>query len=220
MDKVPDKTLLLEREIIYIGDPMCSWCWGFAPVLDQLIDNIVAESTEEIGFKIVLGGLRPGKYAEPLDEQVKRIIKSHWVEVEKATGQKFDHSFFDRKGFLYDTEPASRAVAAVRLIDRAKEFEFFRILQRAFYAHNIDITRAHNYGPLVDMINIDRNEFYAVFHDPKSLTEVRMDFAQTREWEIGGFPSVILRKQEELALLTEGYRPYNSLCPAINRFFD
>ena len=20
-------------EIIYVGDPMCSWCWGFHPVL-------------------------------------------------------------------------------------------------------------------------------------------------------------------------------------------
>ena len=25
-----------DAEFVYVGDPMCSWCWGFAPVLDQL----------------------------------------------------------------------------------------------------------------------------------------------------------------------------------------
>lgn len=218
MDKVPAKAVLLEREIIYIGDPMCSWCWGFAPVLDMMIDEVVAEAPDEIGFKVVLGGLRPGKYAEPLNEKVKRIIRSHWMEVEKATGQKFDYSFFERDDFLYDTEPAARAIASVRLIDPAKEFDFFRSLQEAFYTRNIDITRTENYGPLLGAVNIDRGQFFDVYHG-KSLAEIRMDFAQTREWGIGGFPSIILRKREELALLTEGYRPYKTLGPAINRFF-
>ena len=25
-----------EKEIIYVGDPMCSWCWGFSPVLNRI----------------------------------------------------------------------------------------------------------------------------------------------------------------------------------------
>lgn len=24
------------EEIIYVGDPMCSWCWGFAPEFQKL----------------------------------------------------------------------------------------------------------------------------------------------------------------------------------------
>lgn len=23
-------------EFVYVGDPMCSWCWGFAPALEKL----------------------------------------------------------------------------------------------------------------------------------------------------------------------------------------
>ena len=41
--------------LIYVMDPMCSWCWGFAPVLQGL-----AEQAAEHGVPLVLrvGGLR------------------------------------------------------------------------------------------------------------------------------------------------------------------
>ncbi len=25
-----------DLEFIYVGDPMCSWCWGFSPALEQM----------------------------------------------------------------------------------------------------------------------------------------------------------------------------------------
>ena len=41
------------KEILYFGDPMCSWCWGFAPV----IDNICEEFSKKIPISLTLGGL-------------------------------------------------------------------------------------------------------------------------------------------------------------------
>jgi len=43
-----------DKSIIYIGDPMCSWCYGFGPE----ISKIKAEFPE-VDFQIVMGGLRP-----------------------------------------------------------------------------------------------------------------------------------------------------------------
>ena len=28
-----------DAELIYVGDPMCSWCWGFAPVAQALVEQ-------------------------------------------------------------------------------------------------------------------------------------------------------------------------------------
>ncbi|MFQ5523922.1 MAG: DsbA family protein, partial [Acidimicrobiia bacterium] len=39
-------------KLIYVGDPMCSWCWGFAPEIEDLADEYPVE--------VVVGGLRPG----------------------------------------------------------------------------------------------------------------------------------------------------------------
>ena len=54
MEKKHD--LLDILHLIYVMDPMCSWCYGFAPVIKRL----VAEQEGTLQFKLVMGGLRPG----------------------------------------------------------------------------------------------------------------------------------------------------------------
>jgi putative protein-disulfide isomerase len=46
---------------VYFADPMCSWCYGFAPVMRQLRQRYgdVAQ------VRPVMGGLRPGT-TEPM----------------------------------------------------------------------------------------------------------------------------------------------------------
>ena len=42
--------------LLYIADPMCSWCYGFAPV----IEAIAAHFGERLPVRIMVGGLRAG----------------------------------------------------------------------------------------------------------------------------------------------------------------
>jgi len=95
--------------LIYFADPMCSWCWGFAPVIEAIRQRF----GDALPIRLMMGGLRPGT-TKPLDEAGKRTIREHWEHVHEATGQPFDFRFFEREGFIYDTEPASRAVVVVR----------------------------------------------------------------------------------------------------------
>ncbi|MFA5601454.1 MAG: DsbA family protein, partial [Phenylobacterium sp.] len=44
------------RHLIYFADPMCSWCYGFGPVMDQ----VAARYGERLPIQLVMGGLRPG----------------------------------------------------------------------------------------------------------------------------------------------------------------
>ena len=64
--------------IIYIGDPMCSWCWGIAPELDRL------QAWTTLPFDVVVGGLRPGPSAERmrpsmLDGRPPVILEITWA---------------------------------------------------------------------------------------------------------------------------------------------
>jgi len=43
--------------LIYVVDPMCSWCWGFSPVLKELMRQYQGQ----ISFQLMVGGLRPGR---------------------------------------------------------------------------------------------------------------------------------------------------------------
>ena len=41
--------------LLYVMDPMCSWCWGFAPVVQALAEQAAAAG---VPLQLVVGGLR------------------------------------------------------------------------------------------------------------------------------------------------------------------
>ena len=59
-------------EFLYVGDVMCSWCWGFAPTLTKLTENF------QLPIRVVNGGLRPGPSAELLDNRMASFLGHHW----------------------------------------------------------------------------------------------------------------------------------------------
>ena len=140
-------TVHMERdlEFIYVGDPMCSWCWGFAPVLERM------QEVYEIPIRVVVGGLRPGPDAEELDDRVAATLAHHWEQVAHASGQPFDHSFLDRRdGWIYDTETPAVAVVAMRELSLSDTLRFHTRLQRAFYSERVDIVDPAEYPALLD----------------------------------------------------------------------
>ncbi|MFP3883207.1 MAG: hypothetical protein ACLFWH_12930 [Actinomycetota bacterium] len=87
----------LDLEFVYVGDPMCSWCWGFAPALEAL------DSRYSIPLRVVVGGLRTGSQAEPMDEQARQQLADYWKGVAQRTGQPFTTASLERDGWSYDT---------------------------------------------------------------------------------------------------------------------
>lgn len=51
--------------LIYVADPMCSWCYGFGPQLADLRARLADTLGAPVPVTLVTGGLRPGQ-REPL----------------------------------------------------------------------------------------------------------------------------------------------------------
>src|SRR5687768_16644773 len=113
--------------LIYFADPMCSWCYGFSPVIAQIRQTF----GRALPIQVVMGGLRPGN-DKPSSETSKTELKVHWEHIREITGLPFDDAILDQPGFLYDTDPAARAVVRVRREDDEKAAPFLRRLHRAF----------------------------------------------------------------------------------------
>ncbi|MBX0332079.1 DsbA family protein [Pontibacter sp. HSC-14F20] len=192
--------------LIYVMDPMCSWCYGFAPVLHQLKQ----EQEGKMKFKLVLGGLRPGT-TEPMSDEMKAATKQHWQEVEKATGQAFDFSFFERDEFVYDTEPACRAVVTMRYLQPEKELEMAEEVQRAFYARNNDVAKAEVLAEIALGLGIAEDTFLEKFHSDEMKEKTGQDFLIARHLQANAFPSLYLLVGHNLNLLSRGYRLYDAL---------
>jgi len=191
--------------LIYVGDPLCSWCWGMANELDKL------KKAYSWPFHVVVGGLRPGT-VDPLDDSERSFIRHHWEEVNKRTGQPFKFDLIDQKvSFIYDTEIPCRAVVAVRNMDQSKTLPFFKSVQESFYAHNNDTNHLEFYEPLVEQQNLDFDQFRKLFASEEMRKETNDDFMWCRNVGANSFPTVILHQQNQLSALAIGYATFDDM---------
>ncbi len=176
-------------KLIYVGDPMCSWCYGFSPELSKLVSTW----GDQADFEMLMGGLRP--YArEPMDERTSRFLHRHWQEVGKITGQPFDYRLLERNDFYYATEVPSRAVLAVRQLAPGRELAFFQSVQRAFYAKNKDTNQEQTYLELAGELAIDADRFLKLFRSAALKEQVKSEFNRARQMGVTGFPTVLFVK--------------------------
>ncbi|HJO75076.1 MAG TPA: DsbA family protein [Rhodospirillales bacterium] len=205
----------MDREILVIVDPMCSWCWGFSPTVEAM----AGEYAGRVPVFPIVGGLRP-LTAEPMSGRAKAEVRHHWADVENASGQSFDYSFFDRDGFIYDTEPACRALVTVRTLKPEAALGFLAAQHQAFYAENRDITDHDVLVDLAETAGVDRASFVDIFPTRKMIYLTASDFFRSQSMGVTGFPTVVLRTEGKLSLLTAGFRSFEDLKPQLDDWLE
>jgi putative protein-disulfide isomerase len=196
-------------------DPMCSWCWGFAPVVQALAAQAAAA---DVPLQLVLGGLRRERAA--LDPAMRVRILSHWQAVNASTGQLFNFNDALPEGFVYDTEPACRALVTARGLDEQSVWPLLELIQEAFYAEGRDVTRAQVLVELAERAGIPRIEFAAAFDSVEAAEATAADFTWVQDLGISGFPTLLAERDGRLALLTNGYQPLEALAPLLGRWLE
>lgn len=188
-------------EIIYVGDPMCSWCWGISPALIELRDHFLPE---RVAFRVLMGGLRPGG-GYPWNDKMKRFLRHHWEEVNKRSGQPFGYDLMELEEFNYDTEPSCRAVVAARSFVKEREMEFFEAVQRKFYVESQDPNKATFYSGICDHFGINYGDFLARFESGEVEAETMQEFQLNRAWGVQGYPTVLLLNNDKLSMIAHGF---------------
>lgn len=201
-----------ENKLIYVGDPMCSWCYGFGPELDK-----VRAHFPQLGFQLVLGGLRPHG-TEKMDK-LGNFLKGHWDHVKDASGQKFSYEILKDPDFVYDTEPACRAVETARSIKSEISLDFYHAVQKVFYAENQDTSKVETYAPLLEEFGINPELFAQMFDSEEMKKNTQADFELSASMGIRGFPSMVAQKGEEYFLLTRGYQKADALIGALKQLY-
>ncbi|MCH9684234.1 MAG: DsbA family protein [Deltaproteobacteria bacterium] len=202
-------------QLLYFADPMCSWCWGFAPV----INRIAAALDDTLPVQVVLGGLAPGA-TEPLSAPTKIEFRHYWEEVGRKTGQPFDFGFFERDAFVYDTEPACRAVATVRRLNPGVTLRYLTRLHEAFHAEGANVTDPWVLRALAAEVGVDGDEFATCVDQVETHEVTRADFALSRELGVRGFPTLLLIGAEQPCVVTQGYKTYDEVTASLSDMFD
>ena len=194
-------------KLIFVGDPLCSWCYGFSKQLAE-----VMQALPETTLDIVVGGIGAGA-TEPLTLAQREFRLGHWSRVEAVSGLPFDRETFKaRTGFVYDTEPACRAVVAARLLAPSIDLlAVFRAIQHGFYAEGLDVTDGVVLAGLVaeamtrSGFSTTAEAFLAAWRAPETVAATRQDFLQARSWGISSFPTLLLQDGNRLSNLVSGF---------------
>jgi putative protein-disulfide isomerase len=209
MQDAPDTPHLL-----YIADPMCSWCYGFSPIIGRIADHFGSR----LPVRIMTGGLRAGN-TRAMRPDDKDYIRNAWTRVNASTGRPFDHAFFDREGFIYDTEPACRAVVAGRTLNAGLALGLMGRISSAFYGRNRDTTNAEELISIATTAGYDARAFADAFVSPDIRNATFRDFLEASEMGVRGFPTLLASPGgPEYALVTNGYRPLDGMIEALERW--
>ena len=204
------------KHLLYVADPMCSWCYGFAPVIDGLAEHF----GERLPIRLLMGGLRAGN-TRPMTEADKGTIAGHWRKVAERTGQPFDFGLFEREGWIYDTEPACRAVVTMRILNPRRALGYKARVQRAFYAENRDTTKAAVLADVAAEAGVDREIFFAEMTSAEARNATFRDFLTAQDSGIRGFPTLLAGDGTGNYLtITNGYRPLEGMADALERWLE
>ncbi|MBT4588433.1 MAG: DsbA family protein [Rhodospirillaceae bacterium] len=206
----------LDKELIYVGDPMCSWCYGFAPTKRKLEEQCAGRAVTSL----VVGGLHTD-WTEPQDAERKKFLDEHWHEIGERSGQPFKFDILERDDFVYNTEASCRAAVTAREIKgNATALNFFTHVQSAFYAENQDVTEDEVLIDLAEGFGLDRGEFATLFSSDEMKQQTQMDFQFAQRLGVSGFPTVVVNDKNGYAYLTVGYQPYENLEPIIEAWLS
>ena len=64
------------NRLIYVHDPMCSWCWGFRPNFENLCKQLPAG----LSVNRLLGGLAPDN-DQPMPAELQSKLQDTWRRI-------------------------------------------------------------------------------------------------------------------------------------------
>lgn len=186
--------------LLYVTDPMCAWCYGFT----QVIRRLRALWHGRLSVEVIAGGLHP--YAtEPIAREHKERLAVSWHRVQERTSLPFNYSLFLHEDFVYDTEPACRALHVVRRLRPALTLEVLRALHSAFYADALNLADPKVLAGVVRPFGINENLFYTLFEAEDVIDETQKEFEFAEMLGVSDLPSVYIEGGMGPELLVKGF---------------
>ncbi|HED35985.1 MAG TPA: DsbA family protein [Gammaproteobacteria bacterium] len=172
---------------------MCSWCWGFKPTLQQLIEALV----DSVKLKYIVGGLAADSDTT-MPKQMQIQIKSNWRRIQETIpGTEFNYDFWDVCTPRRSTYPACRAILSARQLMPEKYHEMNHTIQKAYYLHAINPSDYNVLYTLAEGIGLNRKQFINTIHSLEIEQTLIQELKLARSAGADSFPSLYIHKEND-----------------------
>lgn len=175
---------------------MCSWCYAFAPVLEQLRQQL----PENIKFETLLGGLAADTDT-PMPIAMQKQLQTTWQRIEqKVPSTVFNYHFWAPSARTHPrraTYPACRSVIAAQSFNdhNTKNFQelMTNAIQLAYYQQARNPSEHSILIQLAQEIGLDPYEFETELLNERTQLELERQIALSRKLNVSSYPSLIFQ---------------------------
>ncbi len=203
--------------IYYVVDPMCSWCWGFAPVWRDFVSEIPESAT----VVDLMGGLAPDNEA-PMDSAMRQYVQDAWGAVKARTGAEFNFEFWDKCEPKRSTYSACRAVIAAGEQASGARRTMYDAIQRAYFFGARNPSDAEVLECIAAEIGLDREKFGEDLRSGHVERILQLELESVAKLGVSGFPTVVGKREwagepARYDLLTAGFSDIDVLRDRLRR---
>jgi putative protein-disulfide isomerase len=180
----------MQDTLIYVHDPMCSWCWGFEPTRKIIFETVA----DRMQIRRMVGGLAPDS-DQPMPESMRLMLQQTWQRIEQSIpGTRFNYAFWDECSPRRSTYPANRAVIAAREQGESFDPVMTARIQQAYY---LEAKNPSDNSVLVELaadIGLDVERFAARLESDALQRQLLVEIEGTRAMGINSFPSLAVHR--------------------------
>jgi len=185
--------------LYFYHDPMCSWCWGYRPVSDQ----VMASLPSNVQLIKIVGGLAPDSDA-PMPENLLEGLPKAWKRIHELLGTEFNFDFWTKCKPRRSTYPACRSVLAAGIQNHYDEM--IDAIQRAYYLRAMNPSDLETLELLASEIGLDAEKFAKDIRSVEIEEELQRQVDFSRQSPIDGFPSLVMDIDGQLITVTRDYK--------------
>lgn len=201
----------MTKRVIYVHDPMCSWCWGFSETWQDLTERLPAD----LPVVRLLGGLAPDS-DEPMSLSMQEMLRQAWQRIEQTIpGKKFNFDFWTKCVPRRSTYPACRAVIAAR--EQGEEFDQLMTaqIQQAYYQQARNPSDNKTLIELAAEIGLDIDRFEEQLSAEATQQKLLGEISTAHSMGINGFPSVVVEDHNGLRRINTDYTDASAMLAQI-----
>ncbi len=200
------------KQLYYIHDPMCSWCWGFSKTWSKVKKKL----NSDIEIIYVLGGLAPDNN-EIMDERMREYVQMNWKKIEKRIpGTRFNYNFWQECQPRRSTYPACRAVLATNNQDKNLESNMINKIQQGYYLQAKNPSEDDVLVSFANELGLDIKRFRIDLNSEETNKKLMQNIELAGSLNIYGFPSLILHANNTSKHIVIDYNDDISILNQIN----
>lgn len=199
--------------LYYVHDPMCSWCYAFKDILNELKKHL----SSNIKIVYVAGGLAAHS-DEIMPKEMQNMIKNTWEKIEESTGTRFNYDFWQKNEARRSTYLSCEATLLAR--EENKEIEMIDAIQEAYYLKAQNPSDASTLIKLAKKIGMNEEKFEKNLESKELKEKFEKELKLRRSLGVNSFPTMILKYKKELYPINIKFDNYKTMLKQINNMVE